>query len=138
MGTNGVLDKCGKGYFAGEIGAFLYDLFKGGSGTITKAGVRQAAKNAAKRKTRKAIRDYATERTEQKSAHYESEGAARATAREKLGTDPVEIEPGKWRSQDGKWQYRAYPGDVSRNHVHLEELNPRTGEVLQNWHLRWP
>ena len=29
--------------------------------------------------------------------------------------------------QDGKWQYRAKPGDVADNHIHLEELNPKTG-----------
>jgi hypothetical protein len=50
----------------------------------------------------------------------------------------VEVEPNKWRSADGKWQYRAKPGDVLDNHVHLEELDPNTGEVLQNLHLRWP
>jgi hypothetical protein len=22
-------------------------------------------------------------------------------------------------------------------HVHLERLDPATGEVLENWHLRW-
>jgi RHS repeat-associated protein len=52
MGTNGAVDKCGKGYFGGEVGAFLYDLFKGGSGTIAKAGVKNAAKKAAKRKSK--------------------------------------------------------------------------------------
>jgi len=41
-------------------------------------------------------------------------------------------------SRDGKWQYRAKPGDVSDNHVHLEQLNPQTGEVIQNLHIRWP
>ena len=56
----------------------------------------------------------------------------------KLGPNPVEVEPNKWRSADGKWQYRAKPGDVNDNHIHLEELNPNTGEVIQNLHLRWP
>jgi hypothetical protein len=49
----------------------------------------------------------------------------------------VEVEPGKWRSADGKWQYRAKPGDVGDNHIHLEELN-QDGSVKQNVHLRWP
>lgn len=63
---------------------------------------------------------------------------ARALAREKLGKNAVEISPNKWRSADGKWQYRAKPGDVSNGHIHLEELDTQTGEVLQNLHLRWP
>lgn len=50
----------------------------------------------------------------------------------------MEVEPNKWRSQDGKWQYRAKPGDIGESHVHLEELDPATGEVIQNLHLRWP
>jgi hypothetical protein len=68
---------------------------------------------------------------------FKSEGDARALARRKIGRNPVEVAPGKWRSRDGKWQYRAKPGDVSEGHVHIEELDPRTGEVLQNWYLRW-
>jgi len=55
-----------------------------------------------------------------------------------VGSDPVEVEAGKLRSQDGKWQYRAKPKDVEDNHIHLEELDPETGEVKQNLHLRWP
>jgi hypothetical protein len=66
-----------------------------------------------------------------------SEADARALAREKLGPVPVEVEPGKLRSADGKWQYRAKPGDVDDRHIHLEELDPNTGEVKQNVHLRW-
>jgi hypothetical protein len=67
-----------------------------------------------------------------------SEGEARSFARAKLGPGPVEHEPGNFRSSDGKWQYRAKPGDVQDRHVHLEELDPVTGEVKQNVHLRWP
>jgi hypothetical protein len=55
-----------------------------------------------------------------------------------LRRNPVEVEANKWRSADGKWQYRAKDKDVLQNHVHLEELDPTTGEALQNWHLRWP
>jgi RHS repeat-associated protein len=82
-------------------------------------------------------RDYQTRSTAQRSAQYPSEGAARAVAREKVGADPVQVGAGKLRSIDGKWQYRAKPGDVADGHVHLERLNPRTGEVTTNWHLSW-
>lgn len=82
--------------------------------------------------------DFPTSATVDWSASFGSEGEARAFARTKLGSDPIEVEPGKWRSSDGKWQYRAKPGDVSDNHVHLEQLNPETGEVIQNLHIRWP
>ena len=44
-----------------------------------------------------------------------SEGEARALAREKLGPSPIEVEPGKFRSADGKWQYRAKPGDLEED-----------------------
>lgn len=84
------------------------------------------------------VQDVATKATNNHSGMYKSEGEARAIARTKLGPDPVEISLGKWRSQDGRWQYRAKPGDVGDNHVHLEQLNPKTGEVIQNLHLRWP
>lgn len=84
------------------------------------------------------LRDFASKNTKSWSAMFKSEGEARALAREKLGANPVELEPGKLRSADSKWQYRAKPGDVADNHIHLEELNPKTGEVLQNLHLRWP
>lgn len=82
--------------------------------------------------------DYATAATVNESATFASEGEARALARTKLGGDAVEVAPGKWRSADGKWQYRAKPDDVSENHIHLERLNPQTGEVIYNLHLRWP
>jgi hypothetical protein len=61
-----------------------------------------------------------------------SEGEARALAREKLGPEPIQVAPGKLRSATGKWQYRAKPADVEKGHIHLEELNPETGEVKQN------
>jgi hypothetical protein len=87
--------------------------------------------------------DRATRDTKDYSAQFNSEGEARAFARQKVGRDPVEVEPGKLRSQDGRWQYRAKPNDLLGHgpgdspHIHLEQLDPRTGEVLQNWHLRW-
>ena len=87
--------------------------------------------------------DYSTNNTENKSATYNTEREARNLAREKIGKDPVEISPGKMRSKDGRWQYRAKPNDLEGHgledtpHIHLEKLNPKTGEVLENWHLRW-
>jgi hypothetical protein len=59
------------------------------------------------------------------------------------GCDPVQVEPGKLRSADGRWQYRGKPEDLAGHgpgdspHIHLERLNQKTGEVLENWHLRW-
>jgi hypothetical protein len=88
--------------------------------------------------TKRFVKDFDTKNTKNWSAMFKSEGEARALAREQLGANAVEVEANKWRSADGKWQYRAKPGDVSDNHIHLEELNPNTGEVLQNLHLRWP
>jgi hypothetical protein len=73
-----------------------------------------------------------------REAHFRSEGEARFEAMRKIGNNPVEIEQGKWRSFDGRWQYRANPIDLGSNHVHLERLNPATGQVLQNWHFRFP
>jgi predicted secreted hydrolase len=82
-------------------------------------------------------RDFATARTSNWYYLFGSEREARQLAREQLGHMPVEVEPGKWRSRDGKWQYRAKPTDVAQRHVHIEELDPLTGEVLQNYHLGW-
>lgn len=45
--------------------------------------------------------------------------------------------PNKLRSVDGRWQYRAKPEDVEANHIHIEEIDPETGEILQNYHLYW-
>ena len=84
------------------------------------------------------VEDFATKTTKNWSALFKTEAEARALARTKLGGNPVEVAAGKWRSVDGKWQYRAKPGDVADRHIHLEELNPKTGEVIQNLHLRWP
>jgi hypothetical protein len=82
-------------------------------------------------------KDYVTERTKNSSAQYKSERHARNIARQKLGSNPVQVGKNKWRSKNGKWQYRAKPGDTKDRHIHLEELDPKTGEVLQNYHLRW-
>jgi hypothetical protein len=82
-------------------------------------------------------RDFSTKKTKDWSAKFKSERDARTLARRKLGKNPVKVGPNKWRSQDGVWQYRAKPGDIAERHVHLEQLNPNTGEVIQNIHLRW-
>lgn len=83
-------------------------------------------------------KDFASPRTLQRGAHFGSEGEARALARTKLGKNPIEVEPNKLRSSDGRWQYRAKPVDLKDNHVHLERLDPETGEVIENWHLYYP
>ena len=94
-------------------------------------------------KKRSYPRDYATPDTKNLSGSHASERDARAFAKRKLGRNSVEIEPGKLRSQDGHWQCRAKQIDLAGHgpndtpHVHLEQLDPSTGEVLINWHLRW-
>jgi hypothetical protein len=89
-------------------------------------------------KVSQSVEDYARRgKTKNFSAWFETEGEARALAMRKLGPDPVKVGPGKLRSRDGRWQYRAKPGDLAEKHVHLELLDPRTGEVLVNWHLRF-
>jgi intein/homing endonuclease len=82
-------------------------------------------------------RDYQSKNTTSHSAQFGSEGEARTLAMQMLGR-PVTLGDNKLRSQDGVWQYRAKPVDTSANHVHLERLDARTGEVLQNWHLMYP
>jgi RHS repeat-associated protein len=82
-------------------------------------------------------RDYADRNTQNSSAQFGSEREARAFAQQKVGPNPRQVEPYKLRSQDGRWQYRAKPGDVAQRHIHLELLDPKTGRVIQNVHLRW-
>ncbi|MDO3413390.1 polymorphic toxin-type HINT domain-containing protein, partial [Saccharibacillus sp. CPCC 101409] len=84
------------------------------------------------------LKDFPDKNTKMSSASFQSEGAARAFAREKVGKDPVYIGDNKYRSANGKWQYRAKPIDTNDNHVHLERLNPETGTVIENWHLNYP
>lgn len=86
-------------------------------------------------------RDYQDSRTVQREAMFRNEGEARTQAFRVMfhnGMNPVEVAPGKWRSANGRWQYRAKPVDYNQNHVHLERLDPATGHVKENWHLRWP
>lgn len=85
----------------------------------------------------KCVNDYSTKNTQNNSASFGSEREARSLARTKVGSSPTDLGNGKLRSSDGKWQYRAKPRDLAQNHVHLERINPKTGEVLVNWHLRW-
>ena len=85
----------------------------------------------------KIVEDFSTKKTKNYSAKYKSMGEARTVARQKVGKNAVNIGNNKLRSKNGKWQYRAKPNDVKGGHVHLERLNPKTGEVLENWHLRW-
>jgi RHS repeat-associated protein len=88
-------------------------------------------------------RDSSNSKTVYREGFYKSERDARSFARTQIGRNPVEIEPGKWRSRDGKWQYRAKENDLEGHgpndspHIHLERLDPSTGVVLVNWHLRW-
>ena len=87
--------------------------------------------------------DFQSKNTIQRSANFKTEREARALCREKLGSDPVEIGEGKLRSKNGRWQYRAKDGDITgkhsngEGHIHLEKLDPKTGEVLENWHFTW-
>jgi hypothetical protein len=86
------------------------------------------------------VRDFPTKATEQYWSKMRSEGEARALARTKVGHDPVDAGDNKLRSSNGVWQYRAKAVDVNdpvMPHVHLEQLNPGTGEVLRNYHLWW-
>lgn len=81
-------------------------------------------------------RDYPTRDTVNLSASFRSKSEAIAEAMKKLGLY-VKIDNGKWRSMNGKWQFRAKPGDIAGRHVHLERLDS-SGRVLTNWHYTWP
>ena len=85
----------------------------------------------------KCVDDFSTKNTQNKSATFGSEREARNFARTKIGKNPIQVGDNKLRSANGVWQYRAKPCDLVQNHIHLERLNPKTGEVLTNWHLRW-
>jgi hypothetical protein len=108
---------------------------------IARAEARAALKGG--QSPQKFVRDFSSENTKDLSARFKSEGEARSLARTKLGRNPTQVAPGKLRSADGRWQYRGKPEDLRGHgpsdspHVHLERLDPTTGEVLENWHLRW-
>jgi|GEM_PF-1032717 len=112
------------------VGTMAHAMSMGGSGSYSKDTKGPATLKSPDEATRGKSNDW--------SSYYRNEGEARQIARQKVGKDPIEVEPYKWRSQDGKWQYRAKPGDIKDGHIHLEELDPDTSTVLQNLHLRWP
>ena len=85
----------------------------------------------------KCVKDYQTKNTQQKTVNFGSEREARNFARTKVGHNPMKTDNYKLVSQNSKWQYRAKPVDYNNAHVHLEKLNPKTGEVLINYHLKW-
>ena len=80
------------------------------------------------------------------SGFFGSEREARNYVFQRLGKKPVNIGDNKIRSADGRWQYRAKPADLAGHpnsiyngpHIHLERLNPKTGEVIKNFHLYFP
>ena len=86
------------------------------------------------------LEDFQTDRTIPARGAFGSEREARNYAYQKLGKKPVDIGDNKIRSIDGTLQYRAKPCDINAKdpHVHLETLDPKTGEVLKNVHLYYP
>ncbi len=72
---------------------------------------------------------------------FASERDARSFARTKVGHDPIDVGDSKLRSKNGVWQYRAKEDDLADTshgpHIHLEQLDPDTGLVLENYHLTW-
>ena len=84
--------------------------------------------------------DFTSRTTKNYNWLYDTEGQARQYARQMVGKNPVYIGDSKFRSLDGRWQYRAKPIDLNASHgngshIHLEKLNPKTGEVIENHHL---
>jgi hypothetical protein len=88
------------------------------------------------------VRDYQVPRiTVQTSEQYSSSSAAwlvgfRQLLKASNGGVPVRIEPNKYRSQDGRWQMRL---DQARekSHFNLERIDPVSGFVIRNTHLRF-
>jgi hypothetical protein len=75
-------------------------------------------------------------------AIFSTEMEARAYVWQYLGKKPVKLPDSKYRSRDGVWQFRAKLEDVlgehgksPYTHIHLEKLDPKTGEVLINNHI---
>ena len=89
------------------------------------------------------LKDYSDKNTKNFSAIFNSERDARSFARTKIGKCPIKVEENKFRSSNGKWQYRAKPDDLQGHklsdtpHIHLEKIDVMTGKVIENWHLRW-
>ena len=83
------------------------------------------------------INDHQTRNTQQENIQFDSEGQARSFARTQVGHNPIPNGEGKLVSTDMRWQYRAKSIDFMNGHIHLERLNPETGEVIINYHLWW-
>ncbi len=130
-------------------GYFLYNLFSNNKNRLLLEKSSQnggsssnGPRDPKKKNNKEYPEDKQTDNTKRKDATFKNERDARNLARKKVGKDPVDIGDNKLRSQDGKWQYRAKPNDITGKHadgkhVHLEHLNPETGEVIENWHLYW-
>lgn len=72
---------------------------------------------------------------------FRNEGEARTQAFRlmfHMGTNPVPVAPEKWRSANGRWQYRAKPVDYNQNHVHMERWIQRPDMLRKTGILRWP
>lgn len=115
----------------------LFAAFKGNVSNSTSNVVKASMGGAKLGSVLKYLPDFVTRNTKNASYMMKSERHARAVAGSKLGKNFVKVGENKFRSADGKWQYRAKPGDLKEKHIHIEELNPKTGEVLKNHHLRW-
>ncbi len=67
----------------------------------------------------------------------------RANEQSRESLDFVQVSEGKWRSSDNRYQIRALwwediqPKRRPFPHVHLELLNPNTGDVLSNVHFNF-
>lgn len=77
-----------------------------------------------------------------------TERKARVFARQYSGAT-IKIGDYKYRNPNGRYQYRAKSDDTMGHvinhptrergipHIHVEKLNPRTGEVIENFHIYW-
>lgn len=115
-----------EGYFAGEVGAFLYDLFKGGSGSILKSAAKRAGKKGAR------------------TAVGEAVDRAREGRRIERAESPVwqQLDPYRkdvrTNSQGGK-DRRFYVWDHTHRDIevfdgggkHLGSMRPDTGELYK-------
>jgi uncharacterized protein RhaS with RHS repeats len=86
------------------------------------------------------VDDFSNASTINSSLKFNNMQEAGDYAMKHIGGDPVQVSTGKVRSSDGRWQFRGKPNDISGahgggSHMHLEELNPVTGQVINNQHL---
>lgn len=108
------------------------------AGTINTLRIRDQGGPARSGQKPATPRDTVTESTKQLSIMTKNEAEARVLVRGMLRGKVRQVGPHKFRSADGRWQYRAKPDDVAKRHIHLEALDPKTGEVLRNFHVYWP